>query len=152
LSKFAHFMALAHPFTAQHVAQAFLDNVYKLRGLPELIISERDKVFLSKFWSKLFKLLQVQLLKSISYHPQTDVQTEVVNKCLEGYLRCMTGEHPKEWLKWLSLAELWYNSNFHTSIQTTSFEFVYGIPPPIHVPYLGGISKVEAMDKTLKNI
>ncbi|GJT35646.1 retrotransposable element Tf2 [Tanacetum coccineum] len=141
LSKYAHFMALAHPFTAQHVAQAFLDNVYKLHGLPKLIISERDKVFLSKFWSKLFKLLQVQLLKSISYHPQTDGQTEVVNRCLEGYLRCMTGEHPKEWLKWLSLAKLWYNSNFHTSIQTTPFEFVYGIPPPIHVPCLGGISK-----------
>ncbi|GKC84187.1 putative mitochondrial protein [Tanacetum coccineum] len=141
--KYAHFMALAHPFTAQHVAQAFLDNVYKLHGFPELIISQRDKVFLSKFWSKLFKLLPVQLLKSISNHPQTDGQTEVVNRCLEGYLRCMTGEYPKEWLKWLSLAELWYNSNFHTSIQTTPFEFVYGIPPPIHVPYLGAQNRMK---------
>ncbi|GKC72680.1 retrotransposable element Tf2, partial [Tanacetum coccineum] len=97
------------------------------------------------------KLLQVQLLKSTSYHPQTDGQTEVVNRCLEGYLRCMTGEHPKEWAKWLSLAGLWYNSNLHTSIQTTPFETVYGIPPPIHVPYLGGLSKVEGVDRTLKD-
>ncbi|GKB12451.1 retrotransposable element Tf2 [Tanacetum coccineum] len=94
--------------------------------------------------------VKVQLFKSTSYHPQTDGQTEVVNRCLEGYLRCMTGEHPKEWSKWLSLAELWYNSNFHTSIQTTPFESVYGIPPPIHVPYLGGLSKVKVVDKTLK--
>ncbi|GJS13679.1 transposon ty3-G gag-pol polyprotein [Tanacetum coccineum] len=142
--------ALSHPFTDHQVAQAFLDNVYKLHGMPESIVSDRDKVFLSNFWSKLFKLLQVQLLKSTSYHPQTDGQTKVVNRCLEGYLRCMTGEHPKECARWLSLAELWYNSNFHNSIQTTPFEFVYGIPPPIHVPYLGGLSKVETIDKTLK--
>ncbi|GKC10217.1 ty3-gypsy retrotransposon protein [Tanacetum coccineum] len=118
--------------------------------MPESIVSHRDKVFLSNFWSELFKLLQVLLLKSTYYHPQTDGQTEVVNICLEGYLRCMIGEHPKEWARWLSLAELWYNSNFYISIQTTPFESVYGIPPPIHVPYLGDLSKVKAMDKTLK--
>ncbi|GKA24847.1 transposon ty3-I gag-pol polyprotein [Tanacetum coccineum] len=150
LSKYAHFIALSHPFTAHKVAEAFLDNVYKLHGMPESIVSDRDKVFLSNFWSELFKLLQVLLLKSTYYHPQTDGQTEVVNICLEGYLRCMIGEHPKEWARWLSLAELWYNSNFYTSIQTTPFESVYGIPPPIHVPYLGDLSKVKAMDKTLK--
>ncbi|GJZ35885.1 putative mitochondrial protein [Tanacetum coccineum] len=95
------------------VAQAFLDNVYKLHGMPESIVFDRDKVFLSNFW-------------------------------------CMTGEHPKEWAKWLSLAKLWYNFNFHTSIQSTPFEIVYGIAPPIHVPYLGGMSKVEAVNRTLK--
>lgn len=42
---------------------------------------------------------------SSAYHPQTDGQTEIVNKCLEQYLRYMTGERPKEWAKWLSLAE-----------------------------------------------
>ncbi|GKF02549.1 ty3-gypsy retrotransposon protein [Tanacetum coccineum] len=115
LSKYAHFIALSHPFTAHQVAQAFLDNVYKLHGMPESIESDRDKVFLGNFLTDLFKLLQVQLLRSTSYHPRTDGQTEVVNRCLEGYLRCMTDEHPKEWAKWLSLAELWYNSNFHTT-------------------------------------
>nr|GEU40113.1 retrotransposable element Tf2 [Tanacetum cinerariifolium] len=124
LSKYAHFMTLAHPFTTQQVAQSFLDNVYKLHGMPESIVSDRDKVFLSNFWSELFKLLQVRLLKSTSYHPQTDGQTEVVNRCLKGYLRCMTA---------------------------TPFETVYGIPPPIHVPYLGGLSKVEVVDRTLKD-
>ncbi|GJS15894.1 retrotransposable element Tf2 [Tanacetum coccineum] len=128
LSKYAHFIALSHPFTAHQVAQAFLGN----------------------FWTELFKLLQVQLLRSTSYHPRTDGQTEVVNRCLEGYLRCMTDEHPKEWAKWLSLAELWYNSNFHTTTQSTPFEIVYGIPLPIHVSYLGGLSKVEHVDRNLK--
>nr|GFA35570.1 putative mitochondrial protein [Tanacetum cinerariifolium] len=103
LSKYAHFILLSHPYTASHVAQAFLDNVYKLHGLPFTIVSDRDKVFLILFWQSLFKMLKVQLCMSTAYHPQSDGQTEAVNKCVETYLRCMTGERPKEWTKWLPL-------------------------------------------------
>ncbi|GKB61312.1 reverse transcriptase [Tanacetum coccineum] len=81
---------------------------------------------------------------STAYYPQTDGQSEVVNRCLECYLRCMTREKPKEWMQWLSLAEFWYNTNFHTSINTTPFEVVYGQKPPIHFHYLAGESIVEA--------
>ncbi|GKE28307.1 transposon ty3-G gag-pol polyprotein, partial [Tanacetum coccineum] len=121
LTKYTHLMPLAHPFTAVQVAQAFMDNVCKLHGMPESIVSDRDKVFLSLFWKELFGLLKVKLLMSSAYHPQTDKQNEVVKICLETYLRCMTGDLPKEYSKWLSLAELWYNSNYHSAIQTTAF-------------------------------
>ena len=125
MSKYAHFIALKHPFTASQVAQAFMENVYKLHGLPETIVSDRDRIFLSQFWQSLFKMLKIKLQMSTAYHPQTDGQTEVVNGCLECFLRCMTGERPKEWTQWLALAEYWYNTNFHTSINTTPFEVVY---------------------------
>ncbi|GJW84484.1 reverse transcriptase [Tanacetum coccineum] len=69
---------------------SFLDNVYKLHGLPSTIVSDRDKVFLSLFWQSLFKMLKVQLCMSTPYHPQSDGQTKTVNKYVETYLRCMT--------------------------------------------------------------
>ena len=149
LSKYAHFIGLQHPFTASTVAQAFMDNVYRLHGLPESIISDRDKVFLSHFWQSLFKTMKVQLKLSTAYHPQTDGQTEIVNKCLECYLRCMTGDKPKEWLMWLPMAEFWYNTNYHSSINITPYEAVYGQPPPLHIPYVPGESAVESVDRTL---
>ncbi|GJT17286.1 retrotransposable element Tf2 [Tanacetum coccineum] len=87
---------------------------------------------------------------STSYHPRSDGQTEVVNRSLECYLRCMTREQPKQWYKWISLAEWWYNTNFHTSIKTTPFEAVYEKAPPVHIPYIRGESKVEMVDKTIR--
>jgi len=75
LTKYAHFICLAHPYTAITVAQAFLANIYKLHGMPSVIISDRDRVFTSAFWQELFKLTETTLNMSSSYHPQTDGQT-----------------------------------------------------------------------------
>jgi hypothetical protein len=83
-SKYNHFLPLLHPFTAATVAEAFLNNVYKLHGMPAAIISDRDKVLTSRFWQEFFKLAKVTLQMSSSYHPQT----ERVNQCLKTYLHC----------------------------------------------------------------
>ena len=68
---------------------------------------------------------------STSYHPQTDGQIERVNQCLENYLRCMCCQQPRKWHGWLALAEWWYNTSFHTSLQMTPFQTLYGFPPPM---------------------
>nr|CAH67116.1 H0502G05.7 [Oryza sativa] len=128
-SKYAHFLPLSHPFTALSVAKLFMKHIFKLHGLPLVIISDRDKVFTSQLWEHLFEGAGTKLHFSSAYHPQSDAQTERVNQCLEIYLRCFVHSVPTKWAAWLHLAEYWYNTSFHSSVQATPFEVLYGHSP-----------------------
>ena len=92
LSKYAHLCALQHPFTTSTMAQHFMDQVLKLHGMSHSIVSDRDPTFTSNFWQELFKLQGTRLHLSTTYHPQTNGQTDVVNKFLETYLRCFASK------------------------------------------------------------
>ena len=72
LNKYAHFVTLSHPFSPIIVAQAFMDHIYRLNGIPNTIVSNRDKEFLNTFWQELFKCLGIRLNMSTSYHLQFD--------------------------------------------------------------------------------
>lgn len=129
LIKYAHFLPLKHSYTAQSVATIFIDNVVRLHGVPASIVSDRDKVFTSYFWKKLFTEIGTKLCYSTAYHPQTDDQTERVNQCLEQYLRCAVHDSPAHWKRWFPMAEFWYNSSYHTSLGNTPFKALYGVDP-----------------------
>lgn len=86
-TKYAHFIAMKHPITVQSVARAFYDTVFKLHGMPLVIVTDRDRIFTSHLWQQLFKSLKIKLHMSTSYHPQSYGQTERVNQCLENYLK-----------------------------------------------------------------
>jgi hypothetical protein len=128
-TKYAHFLPLSHPFTALQVAQVYMEQVYMLHGLPESIVSDRDRFFTSALWKELFRLSDTQLLMSSSYHPQIDVRSEHLNQCLETFLRCSVSACPKQWSKWLAMAEFWYNTCFHSSLGMTPSKALYGYVP-----------------------
>ena len=149
LSKYVHLCALQHPFTTSTMAQLFMDKVFKLHGMPHSIVSDCETTFTRNFWQELFKLQGTQLHINTTYHPHTDGQTEVVNKCLETYLRCSTSEKQNQWAQWLPLAEWWYNTSYHTTNHMTPSEEIYGQKPPSGLSYLSGAPKVQVVDLTL---
>ena len=90
------------------------------------MVSDRDPIFTSKFWKELFDQLGSESRMSSAYYPQTDGQSERVNQCLEIYLCCFTHATPAKWKQFLSLAEYWYNTSYHSAIKMSPFVALYG--------------------------
>jgi len=130
LSKFAYFLTLRHSFTAKTVAEKFVDGVIKLHGMPKSIVSDRDPIFISHFWQEFFKMSGTKLQPSSAYHPQTNGQTEVINRCVEQYLRCFIHQWPTQWCSYLPWVEYWYNTTYHNSTGMTPFQALYRCLPP----------------------
>ncbi|KAM0929344.1 hypothetical protein ACQ4PT_001454 [Festuca glaucescens] len=138
-SRYAHFVPLSHPFTALSVAMAYMKDIYRLHSMPEAIVSDRDPIFTSTLWQELFRLTQTELRMSSARHPETDGQTERVNQCLEGFLRCFVSSCQTKWSDWIPLAEFWYNTTIHSALGKTPFEVLYG-----HAPRHFGVDVVES--------
>ncbi|CAM8877778.1 unnamed protein product [Rhodiola kirilowii] len=149
LSKYAHFCAMRSGFTAESVASMFVQEVCRLHGVPASIVSDRDPVFMSMFWQELFRRQGTILAHSSAYHPQTDGQTEVINRLMEDYLRSYAGEYQTKWTDMLPWAELHYNTALHSGLGASPFEAVYGRPPPTLMDYTTGDSKVAEVDNLL---
>lgn len=110
---------LAHPYITISIADQFMIEVVRLHGLPTSIVSDRDLVFVSRFWKELFRLYDTILCMSTTNHPHIDEQTESLYRSLETYLRCFAMERLRQWNCWLPWAEYWYNTSFQTATQTT---------------------------------
>ncbi|PKI39065.1 hypothetical protein CRG98_040552 [Punica granatum] len=100
--------------------------------------------------NKLFKLHGTKLKMSSAYHPQTDCQMEVINRCLEQYLHCFVYHQPRLWERYLAWAEYWYNTTYQRSISTTPFEVVYGRPASVLVGYEPGFTAFNEVEKQLR--
>ena len=87
---------------------------------------------------------------SSSYHPQFDGKTEIVNKFLEGYIHCFVLDKQTQWVKWLTLAEWWYNTSFHTAAKMTLFMALYGYHLPSITSSIRYQSKVQAVEEHIE--
>jgi hypothetical protein len=128
-SKMAHFLACSRTFDASRIASLFFTEVVRLHGLPATIVSDRDVKFVSYFWKTLWAKLGTKLQFSSAYHPQTDGQTEVVNRSLGNLLRCLVTDHTTTWDHLLPQAEFAYNNSVNRSTGRSPFEIVTGLQP-----------------------
>ena len=74
-----------------------------------------------------------------------------MNKFLEGYLRYFVSDKQTQWVKWLTLAEWWYNTSFHMVAKMSPFMSLYGYHPPFITSSLIYQSKVQAMEEHIEN-
>jgi hypothetical protein len=131
LSKMAHFIPTKKTVTAQELAHLFVKEIFRLHGVPQTIVSDRDPRFTSEFGSTVLQRLGSKLHMSTAYHPETDGQTERTNRTLEEMLRHYCGEpsHQAQWEILLPLAEFAYNSTPQTSTGKSPLFLNYGQDP-----------------------
>ena len=96
-SKMAHFITCKKTNDATNIANLSFFEIVKLHGFPLSIMFDGDRTFVGHFWRTLWNKLGTNLSFSSAYHPQTDGQTEVVNRSLGNILRSIVYEHPKQW-------------------------------------------------------
>ena len=126
LTKSAHFLPIREKFSPRKLAELFINHIVSLHGVPVSIISDRDPRFTSRFWKGLMKELGVKLNLSTAFHPQTDGQSERTIQTLEDMLRSCVLQFKGHWNEYLPLVEFTYNNSYHSSIEMSPYEALYG--------------------------
>ena len=129
LTKMCRFIPTKTMVKTLKLARLFVENVYKLYGLPSNIVSDCNQKFNSHFWRAIFKRLDTMLNLSTADHPQTDGQTERVNQVLEDMLRAYVSKCQSNWEDYLPILEFAYNSAKHATIGFSPFMLMYGYQP-----------------------
>jgi hypothetical protein len=135
--------------SADDIARLFINSVFRSHGLPRNIVSDRDPKFVSKFWQSLLHQLNVSQSLSTSYHPQTDGNTERVNRVMEDILRHFVLNDQSNWDTLLPLVEFAINNATHESLKTSPFMLNYGRSPNLPVIVLGNLRKNNAPSAAL---
>jgi hypothetical protein len=128
-SKMVHFAPTMTTASAPDIARIFFDTIFRLHGLPKVIVSDRDSRFTSRFWKSLFRTLGTKLALSTAFHPQTDGQTERANHTLEDMLRAYVSYRQNDWDRYLSAAEFAYNTAPNASTGLSPFYLNFGQHP-----------------------
>jgi len=126
LTKMVYFIPTTEKTSTEELAQLFRDNVWKLHGLPESIISDRGPQFAAGLMRELNEILGIKSKLLMAFHPQTDEQTKRINQKLKQYLRMFIDHRQEQWPEWLGTAEFTYNDKIHSSTKMSPFKANYG--------------------------
>ncbi|GAA5883779.1 hypothetical protein JCM16303_002367 [Sporobolomyces ruberrimus] len=160
LTSFTHLVPARTTDTADVLAQQFLDNIFRLHGLPAKVVSDRGSTFVSQFLRRLFELLKIKSSPSTSYHPATNGATKRTNQEIASYLRNFVSYHQNDWHSLLSLAEFTLNNSRSSSRDVSPFFANYGFHPAHSLTVARSTSvpaaelRVETLERTwneLKN-
>jgi hypothetical protein len=149
LSKMVHLAPCRDDTTAEQFADLFVQHVFRAHGLPRQIVSDRDPRFTGTFWRALMERLGVTHALSSAFHPQTDGNTERVNRVLEDMLRHYIDPAQATWDSLLPLVEFAINDSVHESVQSTPFVLNFGKRPRLPVDLV--LRGEESPDVELKS-
>eukprot|EP01116_Phalansterium_solitarium_P002845 TRINITY_DN1315_c0_g1_i11.p1 TRINITY_DN1315_c0_g1~~TRINITY_DN1315_c0_g1_i11.p1 ORF type:complete len:1297 (+),score=256.42 TRINITY_DN1315_c0_g1_i11:351-3893(+) len=143
LSKMVHFAPTVTTATAKDLATIFVNNVFRLHGMPRSIVSDRDSRFTGNFWEELMSLLGTKLAMSSAHHPQSDGQSERTNRTLEEALRSYISYDMSNWVQLLPLIEFAVNNAQQSSTGESPFFVNCGQHPLVPASLLTPTVKTE---------
>ncbi|GBG73151.1 hypothetical protein CBR_g12869 [Chara braunii] len=121
-SKYAVVVPLPAEARTDLVVEKFFDHWVSEHGIPLLIVSDRDTRFTSQNWQELMKVYGSKLLMSSGRHPETNGQTEQMNKLLQQVLRMYIRPDQINWDEMLTKVASAYNNIVHLSTCRTPNE------------------------------
>jgi hypothetical protein len=132
---------------AKEFAYLMTNHVFAKYGVPADIVSDRGTIFTGRFWAEVTQIFSITRRLSTAYHPQSDGNTEVINKLTEQVLRAHVNPRQDDWDEFLGMVEFAINNSLHSSLRHTPFFLNYGTHPatPVMLEALKQ-SKVPAAD------
>ena len=155
LTKMVHFFPCTKEITAAKYPRLFVNQVFRLHGMPKVIISDHDPRFVSKFWEERFSLLGTDLRFSDAFHLETDGQSEVTIPVLENSLQPYIEHRPSTWIAQFPLAEFAANNAINVSTRFIPFYLnsqQHPVTPTIFFPCGQPKSSNEAVKEALERM
>ena len=154
LLKMTYFVATTEGTSAESLARLLRDNVWKLHGLPESVVSDRGPQFMAELTRELNRILGIKTKLSMAFHPQTDRQMERMNQELEQYLWFFIEHRQRDWPEWLAAAEFVVNNKVHTATKVLPFMTNYRKELRIggDIRRKGKVESVTAFVKRIKKV
>ena len=150
LTKYSHFIPCQEAMTAEQLGWLVLDRLVRYHGLPSTFVTDRDKLFTSRYWKTLVTAMGTKHKLSTAYHPQTDGQTERSNQTLEQYLRHYVNYAQDNWVALLPMAQLALNNVENDTTKISPFFANYGKDPNLFNTSIAGPNAERALQTTTR--